>query len=36
MESTLCDRRLLGVIANEQTHEHTEDGRLPDLATKLD
>jgi hypothetical protein len=35
MESPLCDRCLLGVIANEQTHEHTDDGRVTDLATEL-
>jgi hypothetical protein len=28
--SPLCDRRLLGVFANQQTHDHSDGGRLPD------
>ncbi len=34
--SPLCDRRLLQVIANQQTHDQSDGGRLPDLAASLD
>jgi len=35
-ESPLCDRRLLGVIANQQTRDHGDGGTSPDLAPSLD